>query len=281
MTFPPKITSLFFLLSLATSSFAWNATGHQVIAEIAYQRLQPAVREKVDKLVTELSQEYPAINTFPLMATWADTLHGENVDTFKRWHYIDTAFSADGTPLKNLVSSDNAIWAIQQIKPIIGNDRTNNYERARFLAFLVHITGDLHQPLHTVSRISANHPDGDLGGNDFAVKYKVHHTKIKDLHSLWDYGAGVFGTKNPEAIHQLTQEITAHYPEATFANQINDLNPEDWAQEGMKLATTVIYNTPENVKPSDNYLALAQQTSEQEVALAGYRLAIMLNQLLQ
>ena len=105
------------------------------------------------------------------MGPWPDTLRGQKIELYTRWHYTNLAFSADGTPLKNTVDTDNAVWAINHLLPIIGNTKANRFERARSLAFLVHIVGDLHQPLHSITRISAAHPEGDHGGNLYFIKY--------------------------------------------------------------------------------------------------------------
>src|SRR3989344_5767009 len=126
------VTGLFF----SCNCYAWNELGHMVIANIAYQQLQPVTREKVDIMTTNLSKEYPAISNFMQMAPWADTLHSQKIETYTHWHYIDIPFSTDGTPIKNIIDTDNVLWAISQIIPVVQNQQANIYERARFLAFL-------------------------------------------------------------------------------------------------------------------------------------------------
>lgn len=268
-------------LMLPIASNAWNAVGHMVVAKIAYDRLKPDVRSKVDKMVTDLSKEYPNITRFEQIAFWPDTLRYQKIELFSHWHYVDIAFSNDGTPVKNLVDTDNAIWALNKLAPVVKNDRANPYERARFLAFLVHLVGDIHQPLHTVSRVSAAFPDGDKGGNLFPIKYKMGNVQIRNLHQLWDGGVGIFESNQDHAvITELATNITAHYPIAYFGQRVKELNPENWAKEGYTIATTIIYKTAENETPLAGYITLNQQTAEQCAALAGYRLAELMNRLL-
>lgn len=263
---------------LPLTAFAWNSFGHMVVANIAYQHLNPAVREKVDNLVTYFHQEYPNMHSFMQIAYWPDRLHSQKIETFTHWHYINYAFSNDGTPLKNLIDTDNAIWAFNTITVVVKNIKANPYERARFLAFLIHIVGDLHQPLHTTSRVSAVHSNGDNGGNLYYVLY--NNTRIK-LHKLWDSSLGVFeGDDSPERVNTVTNIITSLYPENYFGNKINDFNPENWAKEGMNNAELYVYNTPENQIVSPTYIEMGKQVAEQEIALAGYRLAQLLNQML-
>lgn len=274
---------LFIILSLMTYLFipcyAWNTVGHMLIAEIAYEKLNPSVKEKVNNLVATLGKEYPYITRFEQMAPWPDTLRYQKIETYSHWHYIDNAFSNDGTPLKNLTDTDNVVWAINLIEPVLANAKANPFERARFLAFLVHFVGDIHQPLHTVSRISKAHPDGDQGGNLFFIQ-SPNNSRQTNLHSLWDSGLGVFELSSPNDLSALVQTITAMYPEKYFGNQINDLDPEDWSKEGSELAMNVVYKTVENRVPNVSYIESGKQLAEQRIALAGYRLARVLNRLL-
>jgi hypothetical protein len=278
------ILSIFFvgLAIFSPLTNAWNAVGHMVIAKIAYDQLTPEVRNKVDALVVNLATEYPEIKNFTQMAPWPDQLRAQKIDSYTHWHYIDNAFSTDGTALKNLSDTDNVLWAIDKIKPVLQNEQANPYERARFLAFLVHIVGDIHQPLHTVSRISLAHPDGDQGGNLFVVNMNLpaHKKTPSNLHRVWDEGLGFFvGGDSMENIAALAEKITATYPKNYFGNQISDINLKDWTDEGMNSASSFVYNTLEGQVLSAAYIADGQAIAEQKAALAGYRLAELLNKL--
>src|SRR5688572_28964202 len=98
------ILSSFLSLLLSSNTFAWNAVGHMLVAKIAYDRLQPNVRIKVDAMVNDLAKEYPYITNFTQLGPWPDMLKSQHIDSFTHWHYIDVAFSNDGTqPGKNLI----------------------------------------------------------------------------------------------------------------------------------------------------------------------------------
>jgi hypothetical protein len=274
----------FFILAagllFCCSSYAWNELGHLVIANIAYQQLQPAVREKVDSIAADLSKEYPVISNFVRMAPWPDTLRNQKINSYTHWHYIDIPFSTDGTPIKNIIDTDNVLWAINQIIPVVQNQHANTYERARFLAFLIHFVGDVHQPLHAVSRISSTHPYGDQGGNLFLIKSPYDSNQSIPLHKLWDSSFDNDTDTSSEHIAELTREIISAYPVDSFGNKATDLVTQDWADENSEIAKTFVYSTEENKIPSENYMATKKQISEQRIALAGYRLANLLNQLL-
>lgn len=274
----PLVFSVILFLSFLPEAAAWNALGHMVIANIAYQKLKPTAKKKVDELVVVFQKEYPEIKTFVQIAPWPDAIRGQKIDMFTRWHYIDLAFSDDGTQLKNLVDTDNAVWALSKMKTPIANDHTRGIERVRFLAFFTHIVGDLHQPLHTVSRITANLPDGDQGGNLVHVIYK---NKTTNLHKVWDGGVGVFeGPSAMENVQEISQKLIALYPISFFNGKTNDLRPENWADEGMQNAKEYVYNTPQDKPLNQAYIQSGQAFSEQQAALAGYRLAGLLNHML-
>lgn len=268
----------FTLVCLPFKVYSWNAVGHMVIANIAYQQLQSNVRATVDTLVKQMNQDYASFASFADMATWPDSLKAQKIDTYSHWHYIDIAFSTDGTPLKNTVDTDNAVWATNEIEAVVKNTHANPNERARFLSFLVHIAADLHQPLHTVSYFSSLHLDGDRGGNDYYVKFDKHSI---NLHSLWDGGVGVFDEDtSPEHINTLAKTLMALYPASFFKSQIDNLVPDDWVKEGTLNAKTYVYSAAEKQDVTTAYVEAGQRVSQQEAALAGYRLASLLNQLL-
>jgi hypothetical protein len=274
-----NVVAISFLL-VSLTSHAWNALGHMVVANIAYSNLTPDVRSKVDKIAKDFSSEYASIHSFLDLAPWPDTLHSQNIESYSHWHYVDLAFSADATPLKDLTDTDNVIWAINTIEPVVKNNNANIYERARFLSFLVHMVGDIHQPLHTVSRISAAHPDGDQGGNLYKI-LDPKNSKTISLHQLWDRGIDLFNDDtSAEHINALTEKIMTDYPSDVLGALTTDLSAEDWANEGLALSETFVYTTPENQVPSLDYQNSGRQFSEKEIALSGYRLANILNSLL-
>jgi hypothetical protein len=264
-------------LIFCTPVYAWNALGHMVIAEIAYQNLDNTARKKVDALVKTLQHEYPAAKTFMQLAVWPDKLHAQEIEIFNHWHYINFAISNDGTLIKSVVDTDNAVWAVRHLADIVANNAANRYERARFLAFLAHITADLHQPLHTVNYFAVNHRQGDSGGNLYMVRYQG---KTISLHKLWDKGLGLFAQK-PSAQNalDLAAVITARFPPNHFGKQIDAMGPYEWAKESAKLAKQYAYQTVEGQNVSQEYIMQGQEVVEQQAALAGYRLAVMLNQI--
>lgn len=277
-----QMLKLFFctcMLILPLSSYAWNALGHMVIANIAYQQLKPEVKAKVNNLVNYFNNEYPDIDSFVKLAPWPDAIRSQKIDTYTHWHYIDNPLSVDGTEAPvTIIDTDNAVWALKNIQKVVANNAANNYERARFLAFLIHIVGDQHQPLHTVSYVSEKYPTGDRGGNSYTVYYPTGKT---NLHAVWDKGVNLFtGESTQAAVTSLSNKITNQYPKTYFGDAVNNLDFDAWSQEGVVNAKSYVYTTPENKVLSNAYVTAGADFAAQEAALAGYRLGNLLNQLL-
>lgn len=271
-----QLFSAALLILFPLITFAWSAIGHMVIAHIAYENITPKAQDKIEKLIGYFHNEYADINSFIQIVTWPDSIRSQKIEMFTHWHYIDIPLIKESATAPDIIDDDNAIWALGHVTNVVKNERANNYERARFLAFFAHIVSDLHQPLHTVSYVSANFPKGDQGGNLYQIRIHGERTK---LHRLWDNGVGVLaGNNSPENIRYLANRITTLYPKSFF-RQINDLNPNDWVTEGMENAKKYVYAVPENQNADEHYIEKGQQIAEQEIALAGYRLAALLNQI--
>ena len=142
---------------------------------------------------------------------------------------------------------------------------------------LIHLVGDIHQPLHTVSLFSEQFPEGDRGGNSFWIKPKG---TVK-LHSYWD---GLMGRSI--SIQNLLNEVTLIKTNHKKDNLTNDLNPVSWSQESFKLAREMVYlngelkgsSDKENALPvPENYGKESKKVSEQQVAFSGNRLAGLLS----
>ncbi|MDR3501331.1 MAG: S1/P1 nuclease [Legionella sp.] len=254
------------------NTFAWWDSGHRLVALIAYNNLDSESQRKFNELTQTLRRDYPKAN----LATWPDAIRKHSIEAYTHWHYIDTAYSSDGSATEVSVDTDNAVWALAQINRVLLDKNVPSSERARFTSFLVHITGDLHQPLHAISRSNKELPQGDEGGNLFWVKDPMHQESLITLHALWDSNFGLFKDLSEEQIQRIAEEITSAYPRDYFSNQELNALPAVWAQESYSLAKNWVYATIEKEVPSLEYQKQSQELIKQRIALAGYRLALLL-----
>jgi hypothetical protein len=264
---------------LVGNAFAWNSVGHRVIATIALENLLPSVKAEADRLLAAAPNG--ASTDFVTVSTWADeTRTRENGP----WHYIDYYFRSDGQPATHKPDEQNVVWAIAKFSQVLGDKTKPDAERAEALRFLIHFVGDIHQPLHATARETAEHPEGDRGGNSFRIETPTNLSDMPrpphNLHSLWDLGGGLFLNESPEAIHGQAESLMHKYPRRSLP-KLADPKPNDWALESFAIDKEFVYTTPENKAPDMPYIIKSQQISAERVTMAGYRLADLLNRLLK
>lgn len=191
-------------VAMPRPAHAWSASGHMMVASIAYDRLNPHAKAEVDRLlkmpdvagIAKIGDD-PREN-FIRISTWADSLR--NQDDYRYTgpeHYIDYPIAGDdsGTPLPAL-ATDNVVVALQKCITVLKDPAAKDTDKAFQLRLLIHFVGDEHQPLHGASRVTKDHPKGDKGGNDFHVGSANGGggRRPQNLHSLWDGGVGAFPT---------------------------------------------------------------------------------------
>jgi len=158
------------LLVLTISVSAYDAVGHRIIADIAYQNLTEKARTQVDKVLGKHGIIY--------FATWADDVRSDaNYEYSYKWHFQDLDDNMTSADIKKLWDNptsegEHLFFAIQTLTQRLKKDNND----AEALKFIVHLIGDLHQPLHLGRK-------DDLGGNKIDVNWFGRKTK---LHAIWD-----------------------------------------------------------------------------------------------
>jgi hypothetical protein len=308
-----RLTSFIGALLLALPASAWNYSGHCIVAEIAYERLTPQARARVDRMIRD-HPDYNRIFTlgaadatksdpaalaryaFVHAAPWPDLII-YNDDRFydelapnaqptpllpgfpdmmrhRAWHYFDTPYSGDGTA----VIEQQPPHLMTELPRLLSEIGTVDSRQAAYdLPWLEHLAGDVHQPLHLTGRFLRSQPKGDAGGNFVFVE------PGRTLHSLWDDAAAPRDLSDDDVV-RYAREITAEYP----AGPPPSLDPTHWAAESFDLDKSAVYTFGLETGSKEHPLTLppgyeerAKKIARQRVALAGYRLAGALNKLLQ
>lgn len=300
------------VLAVAPPARAWDDYGHELIAFMAYEDLKPEVRARVNALLKQHPQ-YDALvagcptafdkekYAFMKAATWPDMIRTRTnplhaSDHHARWHYINIPIDSEGAhgrqpPLEWKTGTDpeNAVQALQRAEAGLKNAALPDSDKAKDLCWLLHVGGDLHQPLHAVNLYSNQYPKGDEGGNAFWVSDGHRPQK---LHALWDQalGTGKDATKIAARGTQLrkSDELTRK----ALADRLVVTSYGSWAHESVDLSRTVVYvnGTLKGAKaegqeraPRDapelpaGYRDQAEKLAERQTVLAGYRLADKLN----
>jgi S1/P1 Nuclease len=111
--------------------------------------------------------------------------------------------------------------------------------KAIALAWLFHLFGDIHQPLHTAQLFTVKYSQGDRGGNEICVRV-TQAGQPMDLHSFWD--AVITSSQN---LTRLRNEATALRNRQEFQrSQLTELASTDftsWAKESFEIATKIAY----------------------------------------
>jgi len=261
-----------------------------MVASIAFKRLNPRAKAKANELLA-LSIAPAAVTAkstnFVNAAHWADDLRPfAEFDSFKELHFIDSAFSTDGTPLPDL-PTPNIVTALKENVEILRTSTDMNAQ-AQALRFIIHFVGDVHQPLHCATRVDSKNPEGDRGGNLVSIKIPGANGQLKttNLHSYWDGGIGSFpktgANFTPPPLSQIgpaTVIAMKGNPANASGLKLNDpTNYKAWAEESLALAKSDAYKGMKNgVKPGAAYNAASTKVVRKRVAWGGYRLAALLN----
>ncbi|MCH9646871.1 MAG: S1/P1 nuclease [Deltaproteobacteria bacterium] len=269
-------------MTYSSSALAWGPTGHLVTAQLAYEELDSDTRSEVDRLIALLAPFEPRFDHFVPASTWMDALRSEGPTAFDHWHYINLPIGEglDEGEWETLPGPDpyNAVWAIRRAVEVLSDADADDLQKAWMLRVLVHLVGDVHQPLHTVSRFGEGFSRGDRGGNLFTLRDPEH----SNLHRLWDWTAGLLPFVNPEGrwqapVQRFAQQLRRDFA-APGAARLEDSDPGTWAEEGRHLAKTAVYAGIDfEGYPSEAYLARARGVIGEQLLLGGFRLAGLLN----
>jgi hypothetical protein len=275
-------------LGFAAEARAWNPHGHRVVAAAAYPKLQPQVRQKVASLlalhpqyhdwVAGVSQQERELAAFMRASNWADDIRDmpgfPEGQKHKDWHYTNVPFSSDGTPTRP-PAVPNVKTQLAAMRKQLANRSASDHDRAFALVWLLHLVGDVHMPLHCTARFDRKLPGGDRGGTLILVSTDP----TDNLHLFWDRALGT-STQLVEA------RAAARALPAVDAALAAVADENVWVTEGFEAAKKWVYRPPVGVGPGPfpldaRYAQEARTVAAQRMALAGERLARLLNHALE
>jgi|RhiMethySRZTD1v2_1073278.scaffolds.fasta_scaffold116629_3 hypothetical protein len=308
-----RLFSTIFLAIFVLSAFpalGWHDEGHKLTGYIAWQRMTPQTRETVIRILRAAPEDsniaafFPVygiepedvrkMNYFVLIPTWADMVRERSFPVryqkyhHSNWHYYDTFWSEIDGKIVILPPPEETGQAVPQLgeaEKVMRDLKATDADKAVAIAWMLHLTGDIHQPLHNSARVTKTEPKGDQGGNLFLLTPEgTPPAQRLNLHTFWD---GITNRSVPlekgqcveEYIAELGTKMMKKHPFEQFASNLKLGDYKAWHNEGFALATTVVY-TPDLRRfemPSEKYQKAAFAIAERQIALAGYRLAETLN----
>ena len=241
----------FFVSDKAYAADDWGKTGHRVIGQIAQDNLTP----KALMAVTELLDG----ETLATVSTWADEIRSDPFyDGFKIWHYVNMPLDKKYEEVEH--TQDNVVVAIQRCIFALQEDWVSREQKVFHLKFLVHLVGDVHQPLHVGRK-------EDLGGNKIYVEFFRDGT---NLHRVWD-------TDMIENFNMSYTEISKYlqsYKKVDFLQG----DAVCWANESQQIVKKV-YETEVGSQLSYSYIYNNFHIVKDRLYRAGIRLANLLNEI--
>lgn len=242
------------LLMSEGPGFGWGDEGHEIVATVAANILKtesPATLQKVNALVAMDRTGLVRGTGIASEATWADKFRessNEARDATQNWHFVDTDFDHANMaqacehppfigPASEGPAQDCVIDKIDQFRQELKSGQTSPEERLRALQFLLHFVGDVHQPLHAITRTDPDIGHDDRGGNCVGILHGNAHTPIR-LHSYWDSTLVVDALRRDpeEAASSLMSLLTPANREKWAGGDASA-----WASEAYEIAKAKVY----------------------------------------
>jgi hypothetical protein len=200
------IFSILILSSFSSldSSVVWGEIGHKVVGEIAERKLNPNVKLIINELLDGESMANAS--------TWADEIKSDPLyKQYSPWHYVNMPLDKEYSDIKKNEKGDIVSTLKKSIK-VLKNPESTKELKSFYLKFLIHLVGDIHQPLHT-GRFE------DRGGNDIKLSFLGKST---NFHIVWDV----------HIIEHLKKDYIELSNELMSMNEVDfSLNPDDWVYE--------------------------------------------------
>ncbi|HYB66298.1 MAG TPA: S1/P1 nuclease [Steroidobacteraceae bacterium] len=284
-SFPALIRGIVLLLSCAPCALAWGPQGHRTVGAIADRLLTPAARAQVAQLLAGDLDKFgnpSGRGTLESVAVWADEIRGTPADE-PRWHYDDVPLCGSAPRDSYCPGGQCNSAQLERLTAVLADARAEPRARNEALKWIVHLVGDLHQPLHAAD-------NGDLGGNRVHVALAGVHTRGRlTLHGAWDSELVALAL-HTRSRQQPPRDIEALALEArTLTAEAGQGTPAGWASQSNHLARNVAYqypgfacgSVPAGIVMLDgDYQQEAEAIVRERLLLAGGRLANLLNETL-
>jgi hypothetical protein len=250
------ITAFAVLSVCQQPAHGWDDKGHRIVAIIADAHLTEKSQEEIGKLL-------PPETTLADAAVWADE-EGRRTTDFDRLHYVSIPDDSNGYDQKRDCKTRNCmVEALKWFTSVVAHTKAPINLRRIALRFVVHLVGDMHQPLHAGRRVDRN-------GTDITVSYKG---QTNTPHLFWDINL-------VEMVEGSTYEVAKVLSGSLSTEERTSWqsgSPETWTNESFKLSRSTAYNLGESTELSDDYVAIALPLVRRRLVQAGVRLSWLLN----
>lgn len=253
-----KSLLLSFLFYLPFQSMAWGLLGHRVIGQIAETYLNKKAAVEIKKILGNESMA--------MASNWADFIKSEpSYNYLNNWHYINLPAGLKSEQLSYALAQDTVTDAYTRIKFLqteLKNKALEQDKKQMYLKLLIHLVGDIHQPMHT-GRFE------DLGGNKIQLTWFGQNS---NLHRIWDSDLIEY--------QQLSYTEYARSINFISKNELHNLQSQDvahWVVDSYKISENLYANVKSGDKLSYRYIYDNIGTANQQLLKGGVHLAGILN----
>ncbi len=232
----------------------WGQTGHRVVGEVASKHLTKKAKKEIDALFNGMS--------LAVASTYADEIKSDSrYREFGPWHYVNVPFDKTYKDIKPSERGD-IIIGIEHSIAVLKDLNASEDDKSFYLKMLIHLIGDLHQPMHLGL-------EDDKGGNDFQVRWFNEGT---NLHRVWD--------SDMINSYQMTYtELTYNLPRITKEEKqkIQEGTLQEWVEKERELTKKVYESATSGEKLGYRYMYDHFSTVKSQLQKGGLRLAKILN----
>jgi hypothetical protein len=253
---------------IQSEAWAWGASGHSIVGELAQRRLNARARAGVEALLGRGA-------SLASVASWADDVREQRGYSYN-WHFVSIPNAeASYDPVRDCRAQGGGDCIVAELERLQREIRCadTDAERLDALRYAVHFVGDLHQPLHAFMEAR--------GGNDVEVTFDVRGVICRtpcpttsNLHSVWDTGLIEKSVWNWGAY---VDRIESGWMRTEEAQRAPGGSVRDWANASHAAAQTIWAMTPEDRVLNDGYWRTAQLTLDRQLGAGGIHLAEYLN----
>lgn len=297
-----------FVLLAGSRANAWSGPGHAAVAVMAYRGL--ASNATLRTSLVNLLRSHPAFDAwkaeydtarahlpadvdfgtflFVRASTWPDEIRGTAKPKLApfdhpNWHFVDYPLKAPSfTSGPSPAPTDDVLFGLKRSLATLADKKAGLAQRAAALSWVIHLIGDIHQPLHCATLVTPvfKAPDGDRGGNSFHVfetAAKMQHHDTTRLHSFWDARLGSARRPSPTVAVTEAKRLTSLHPRASLPELKAGTTAVKWSLESRDLCAGDVYRLKGVMLKTDavlpaGYDANAEKVALRRIALAGYRL---------
>lgn len=250
------LISLFYSLNAFGNLPVWSKTGHRIVGEIASNYLNRKARRTIEDLLEGRSIAY--------VSNFADEIKSDpRYDKYYPWHYVNYPLDKDYSEITPDPSGD-VVAGIATCIRILEDDQRSRADRIFFLKMLIHLVGDIHQPLHAGRK-------EDKGGNTIQVRW---FGRGSNLHRVWDRE---LIDNNEMSYTELAASLSKIGRRERMEQQAGDVY--DWVEESHAIAGEIYSSVSAGEKLGYSYSYQYWATVERQLRKGGLRLAKVLNEI--